>query len=218
MKKTMSAILGIFACSFVFSAVEFMGFNAEIQNNAVLLTWSTATETENIGFILERKTDSLGAWNPLDSYLTNDSLLGQGTVSFQSDYAYADSSVMTGETYHYRISGVDEGGSIGLLDSLSITVSETSVQDIVPNEFSLRCYPNPFNPSLTISYQLTTGSRVKASVYNIAGMPVENLLNRDMEAGAHELIWNARGNPSGVYFLKMIAGDMVRSQKLILLK
>jgi len=218
MKKIILFVLVSFLCSGLFSAVEFMGFDAEIQDGNVLLTWSTATETANQGFILERKTNSLAAWGPLTSYLDSDDLLGQGTVSYQTDYSYVDTSVVEQETYYYRISGVDEASNIGVLDSLSITVGETSVKQILPDDFSLKCYPNPFNPIIAISFQLSTFSSLNASIYNSKGILVEKLLDKNISSGAHKLIWNAKNNPSGIYILKLRAGNITKTQKLVLMK
>ena len=203
--------------SLLFSAVEFIEFNAKTSDMSVELSWSTATETENLGFIIERKTDSLSTWIPLVSYLNEEALQGQGTVSTQTDYSYTDTTVAIG-TYYYRLSGVNHGNTIGLLDSLSITVSETSVNNILPDEFELTCYPNPFNPSVAISFSLSTISRVKASIYDINGRLIEYLVNSDRPAGLNKLVWNADDMHSGVYILVMIAGDETRSRKLILMK
>ena len=195
-----------------------MEFDAEIQDGNVLLNWSTATETANQGFILERKTDPLAAWGPLTSYLSCDDLLGQGTVTYQTDYSYLDTTVVEQETYYYRISGVDEASNIGVLDSLSITVSETSVKQILPNDFNLKCYPNPFNPTIAISFQLSTNSSINASIYNSKGILVEELLDKNISSGAHKLIWNAKTNPSEIYILKIRAGNITQTQKLVLMK
>ena len=218
MKKIILFILGLFLYSGLFSAVEFMSFDAEIQDGNILLTWSTATETANQGFILERKTDSLAAWGPLTSYLDSDDLLGQGTVTYQTDYSYVDTTVVEQETYYYRISGVDEASNIGLLDSLWIAVGETSTKNILPDDFVLKCYPNPFNPSVVISMQHTIAGNVVINIYNTQGILVKEFVKGYFEAGKHEVIWNASRMPSGVYIVNMTAKDLIRTQKLILMK
>jgi len=84
-------------------------------------------------------------------------------------------------------------------------------------------YPNPFNPSTTIYYQLPENSEVNLSVYNIKGQKVKTLVNEVLPAGEHSAIWNGRdsnGNrvSSGIYFYKLKAGDYREVRKMILIK
>ena len=79
-------------------------------------------------------------------------------------------------------------------------------------------YPNPFNPSSTINYGLNTEGHVEIMVYDATGRMIAELVNQNQEAGYHSIVWNASNQASGMYFAKMIAGDVVQTQKLILLK
>ena len=79
-------------------------------------------------------------------------------------------------------------------------------------------YPNPFNPTTTLSFALPVISHVILEVYNIIGRLIYELINSNMDAGYHSVIWNADNNASGVYFVKMVAGDFVNTQKLMLVK
>ena len=199
-------------------AVEFIGIEASIQDLKVVLTWSTATETANLGFILERKTDSLASWESHANYLNNDALVGQGTVSTQSNYTYTDSLVTNGETYFYRISGIDYANNIGLLDSLSILVGEVGIKPMVPSDFILTAYPNPFNSRIAISYQLSASSQIEMNIYNTRGLLVEQLFEGWVDEGKYGLIWDASGMSSGVYIVKMEAGEFFHSHKIVLMK
>lgn len=200
-------------------AVEFIGIEASIQDLKVVLTWSTATETENQGFILEKKTDSLAVWNPLSSYINNDDLRGQGTVSSTTNYTYTDSLVTNGETYFYRILGIDNANNIGLLDSLSILVGEVGIKPKVPSDFILTAYPNPFNPRTIISMQYAEISHAAVNIYNVQGVLVEKLFNDWVDAGNCDLAWDAGMMPSGVYVCVLsIDGKLVASQKLVLVR
>ena len=221
-KKNIIALFGLLmTCgilSAVPSAVEFLGMTASLQDVSVILNWSTATETENQGFILERKTDSLSSWNPLASYINSDALVGQGTVSAQTDYTYTDSLVTIGETYFYRISGIDNANNIGLLDSLSITIGDVGLSPIIPDAFTLTVYPNPFNPRTVIDIHNFRSDNSVINIYNIQGDLVDQLMNGFVEAGNVELTWDASEMPSGVYIVRMLAGKTMRSQKIVLLK
>ena len=93
-------------------------------------------------------------------------------------------------------------------------------QDIaIPVEFSLgRAYPNPFNPATTLRFALPTISEVSLTVYNLQGRQVISLVSGNMDAGYHSVDWNADKYPSGVYFVKMVAGNYISTQKLMLIK
>jgi hypothetical protein len=89
----------------------------------------------------------------------------------------------------------------------------------LPATFSLnRAYPNPFNPATTLSFALPIETEVSLTVYNLLGREVISLVNGNMEAGYHSVVWNADTHASGVYFVKMVAGSFISTQKLMLVK
>ena len=79
-------------------------------------------------------------------------------------------------------------------------------------------YPNPFNPSSTIKYGLKNEGHVEIMVYDATGRLVDELVNQHQAAGYHSITWNASNQASGMYFAKMVVGDVVQTQKLVLLK
>ena len=81
-----------------------------------------------------------------------------------------------------------------------------------------RAYPNPFNPTTTLSFAIPIDSEVFLSIYNLQGREVVSLVNGNMDAGYHSVVWNADSYSSGVYFVKMVAGEFVNTQKLMLVK
>ncbi len=88
-----------------------------------------------------------------------------------------------------------------------------------PAEFALRQnFPNPFNPSTIIGYDLPARSRVLMTVFNTLGQHVAALQNGEQEAGYHEVKFDASGLPSGMYFYRLQAGDYVATKKLLLLR
>ena len=99
------------------------------------------------------------------------------------------------------------------------TFGLSHVVDIMPEDYSLsRAYPNPFNPVTTLSFTLPVETEVSIAVYNLYGREVFSLINGNMQAGYHSIVWNANSYSSGVYFVKMIAGEFVNTQKLMLVK
>jgi len=99
-------------------------------------------------------------------------------------------------------------------------ISIINLTDIfLPTEVSFgNAYPNPFNPTTTLSFAIPIDSEVSLSIYNLQGREVVSLINGNMEAGYHSVVWNADSHSSGVYFVKMVAGDYISTQKLMLVK
>jgi hypothetical protein len=79
-------------------------------------------------------------------------------------------------------------------------------------------YPNPFNPLTTISYSLTEPSHVLLEIYNLLGQRVEVVVDKRMNPGSYTQVWQASNAPSGVYFLRIKAGDFEDTRKMVLLK
>jgi hypothetical protein len=99
----------------------------------------------------------------------------------------------------------------------------TGVGEGVPRSLNLRTYPNPFNPEVQISFVNPSRGMVNATVYDVSGRRVATLVSRIMEAGSRTLAWNGmdeNGNPSasGVYFLRLGAGALRATTKLVLLR
>ncbi|MFQ5607215.1 MAG: FlgD immunoglobulin-like domain containing protein, partial [Candidatus Zixiibacteriota bacterium] len=113
--------------------------------------------------------------------------------------------------------------------ALFTTDIQTDVDDggtgsIVPKHFELhQNFPNPFNPTTTISYSLPQRAEVTVTIYNILGEKVRVFTEGRKSAGRHSVTWNSRnesGKPvaSGVYFYKVQAGEFSASRKMVLLK
>jgi 5-hydroxyisourate hydrolase-like protein (transthyretin family) len=89
----------------------------------------------------------------------------------------------------------------------------------VPDEFILQpAYPNPFNPATQLKYGLRENVLVMISIYDILGRQVVELVNTEQQAGYHQVIWDGNHHASGLYFVKMTAGDYISTQKLMLVK
>ena len=91
--------------------------------------------------------------------------------------------------------------------------------DILPSAYSLdKAYPNPFNPTTTIGFNLSNPSYVDVTVYDITGRVVENLVGEFKSQGSHKVVWNASAMSSGVYFVQLNVDGFVDTQKLMLIK
>lgn len=113
-------------------------------------------------------------------------------------------------------------------DSITVDIPPlVSVKDVassIPAEFELyQSYPNPFNPTTTIKYQLpdqvwNDNVNVSLKVYDILGRAVATLVNKKQKPGYYEISWDAKNNSSGIYFYKIQAGKFVKTKKLVVLK
>ncbi len=99
-------------------------------------------------------------------------------------------------------------------------IDVTSVKNNVstPENFKLNIYPNPFNPSATISYSIPNSSNVSISIYNTLGEKVTGLLDEYKNSGSYHLTWSAKGLPSGVYFCVIRTKNLTESKKIMLIK
>lgn len=92
-------------------------------------------------------------------------------------------------------------------------------KNALPGMFSLaQNYPNPFNPSTTISFQLPERSFVVLKVFDMLGREVATVVRQSLDAGFHEVEWNASREPSGVYYYRIDAGKNSAVKKLLLMK
>ena len=183
-----------------FVPVELTSFSAVSNGNNVNVSWSTATETNNNGFELFRNNQKI-------TFVS-----GNGTTTERKSYSFIDENLTSGK-YNYQLFQVDYDGTRSLVAKSEVEVSS------VPNNFSLsQNYPNPFNPTTTIKFALPTTSNVKLTIYNTIGKEVAVLVNGNMEAGSHNVSWNAGNNTSGMYFFKLEAGNFTATKKMMLIK
>ena len=92
-------------------------------------------------------------------------------------------------------------------------------QNNIPKEFALRPnYPNPFNPSTNIQYDVPKVTNVTLKVYDIRGREVATLVSENKQPGSYIVTFDAGNYASGVYFYKLSAGDFTRTMKMILVK
>jgi len=179
--------------------VELASFTVSVVNNGVELNWTTASETNNYGFEVQRGTDE-------KSFQRIGFVAGNGTTTAQHLYKFADRDLTAG-TYYYRLKQIDTDGTI--------TFSEILRADLatVVREYALQQnYPNPFNPTTTIAFSLKEDGLVKLRLFNMLGQQVVELVNGQLKAGAHTAILDARNLSSGTY-LYVLEVNGFRAQK-----
>ena len=98
-------------------------------------------------------------------------------------------------------------------------MSIVNLTDTLPLEVSLEsAYPNPFNPTTTLSFVVPSDMNVTLSIYDMRGRLVDELVNDLHKRGNHQVVWNADQYSSGVYMVKLITGSTMQVQKVMLVK
>ncbi|MFC1784517.1 FlgD immunoglobulin-like domain containing protein [Candidatus Neomarinimicrobiota bacterium] len=207
--------------------VELTSFTVEATDNGVLCKWTTESETENLGFILEKRTQG-GNWAELASYkddVEDNPLEGMGNYSGYKDYEYLDKLVQPNVTYEYRLADVDHKGVVTYQSTRIVTAGQTQQAAVIDKFAVAPAYPNPFNPSTTITYIIPNndGTVVQVSVYDITGNLVRTLLNTKQESGNYSIVWDGKDNngkivPGGTYFSSIKYGNESKTIKMMMLK
>lgn len=185
--------------------VELTSFTAELNGNFAELNWMTATEKNNSGFEVQRKTGS--NWEKISF------IQGHGTTTNENSYSFRDDiSHLNSKAIYYRLKQIDYNGTFEYSPEVMVSKS-------VPTDFSLmQNFPNPFNPTTRISYSVPASTHVILKVYDSNGSEVTTLINGNQEAGNHIVNFNASNFASGIYYYTITAGSFSDTKKMILMK
>ncbi len=184
--------------------VELTSFAATSNEGNVILNWATATETNNRGFDVERKSMN-------SEYQKVGYVAGFGTSTEPKSYSFADNNINAGN-YTYRLKQIDFNGSYSYSNEVNVKVTS-------PLQYSLeQNYPNPFNPNTTIKYSMPEDGFVKLKVYNLLGEEIISLVNNEQKAGRYEVVFDASRFASGVYYYRLETSKYTSIKKMILLK
>jgi hypothetical protein len=175
-------------------------------------------------------TEVIVTWNNVDNrqirqnkiwyykIIRNDSVIV--TPDF-SQTAYYDRVPINGlnvykmTAVNYDFWGSDSSNTVTVDNTTGVIENENSF----PQEFVLsQNYPNPCNPSTTISFTLPSRSFVTLKIFDLLGREVSTIVSGELQAGSYTRQWNAANMASGVYFYGLTAGSFVETKKLILLK
>ncbi len=210
--------------------VSLIYFEAEYVDDNVIIYWATQFETDNAGWNIYRSETG----NFEDAIIINSELIpGAGTTTTITNYLFIDEdNLIPGQTYHYWLESVSGSGETMIWGPITVTIPQAGTDDhqLPIGDLQLSNYPNPFNPSTTISFSLTAKD-AKIEIYNIKGQKIRTLecINHvDAEAteslSHYSIIWNGtdeKNQPvsSGIYFYKLSSGDkIIAAKKCLLLK
>jgi hypothetical protein len=190
----------------------------ESQDEHPLLSWDSNSEPDLDEYKIYRQKDYEG-WNMI------------GTTT---NTTYTDSDVTTtylhGDDFYYKITAIDvnddESGFSNTVwiearwEKRIIVYDDTENNDVelYNNTYLANNYPNPFNPSTVISYQLSENTYVNLIICNSLGQKVKELVNSHQGKGLYNVEFNAGNLPSGLYFYKLQAGEFRDVKRMLLEK
>jgi hypothetical protein len=185
--------------------VELNNFTSSTAGNSVTLFWSTATEKNNYGFEIERKSLN-------NDYMRIGFNKGKGTTTEINNYAYTDKNLPSG-IYMYRLKQRDLNGEYKYYNLAGeIKIGQPAAYSLSQN------YPNPFNPSTRIKYSIKNTVPVKIEIYDILGRKTATIVNEIKQPGEYEFSFNGNNLASGIYFYKLTAGTFTQIRKMQMLK
>lgn len=157
------------------------------------------------------------------TFITGNSTSTWKSFTLPMTYSSADSATLYFSAFWPNTpTDGPNGNSVLYIDNLSfdnlITSISLSSKELPSNYILTQNYPNPFNPTTKIKFGLPERSIVKLAVYDILGREVSTLVNQELEAGYHEVKFNAGNLSSGVYFYQLRSGLFVETKKLTLIK
>ncbi len=185
--------------------VEMMRLEGHIVEGGIEITWSTASESNNYGFEIQRSQ------NINSNFKTIGFVRGKGTSTELNEYRFVDISVGT-STYYYRLLQIDSNGNHSILNTIRIDMTLPFKVHLNQN------FPNPFNNTTTISYNLPEKSDVQLIIYDLTGKKINSLIRENQTSGYYNIVWNASGLASGHYYCILTAGLIKEAINLQLIK
>jgi len=188
-------------------------FTAERGEDAtVVLRWVTLSESNTLGFEIERAVDE-SVFGTVPGSFTP----GRGTALGTHHYQYTDRMPPRGRL-RYRLRQQDLDGEVYYSDA--VTLEPLLVRDgALPLAFALaQNYPNPFNPRTTIRYTLPERTRVVLIVMDLLGQEVATLVDEVQGAGEWSVTFDGGEVASGAYVYRLMAGTFLQSRRMMLLR
>jgi len=179
------------------------------QSPTPTMKWNNLSTA--MSYRLQISTDSTFASTTLDS-----NGIAIDSVSVPSG------KLTNGNKYYWRVNATNSAGTSSWSTKFNFTVSATGANSTIseiPKAYNLyNNYPNPFNPTTKIKFDIPTNGFTKIAIYDMLGREIKTLVNENLTAGAYEMEWNAISYASGIYFYKMTANSFTSIKKMALIK
>lgn len=201
--------------------VELSSFTATpVTSGFVRMDWITQSETGVQGFYVYRNTiDNIASAEMVSP------LIQATNTSVETSYSFTDREVPGDGTYYYWLQNQDINGSSDFFGPIMATV-QTGDNDTPDAPLGTRLnapYPNPFNPSLTVSFDMVKADNVQIYIYNAKGQLIRTLLNAAKNTGYHRVVWDGKTDSgvavtTGMYYVKMVSDKYKATHKVMMMK
>jgi hypothetical protein len=198
--------------------VELSSFHAIYSEARVELQWITESESNSWGFNVYRSLDKDKNYSQINARL----IKAAGNSTQRRIYRFQDNRVEEDITYWYQLQQIDIDGATQFFGPISMSTS--SAISHVPQLFDFyENYPNPFNPSTTLQFDLPSSEHVLMEIFDISGKKVKTLVDEQLSAGSYPVLWDGTNFDNqqvsaGAYFCRIIAGSFQQVNKMMLLK
>lgn len=196
-------------------------------NNTALqqFTWSSAGSHPSLRYKFKIKKVGGGA---VEYSYTSDNGGADTVISLRKSFldslalligTTGDSVRCTWKSWAYN--GYDSSGTAStfLVTFVRTNVGISVISTEVPGRFGLYFnYPNPFNPSTVIKFDMAKQQNVSIEIFDMLGRKTESLVNERLQPGKYEVTFNGAGYPSGIYYYRMQTGDFSETRKMLLVK
>jgi hypothetical protein len=193
--------------------VELSAFTANYSNGASTLQWTTQSENNNLGWNVYRsETDEVASGEQVNYQMIE----GAGTTTEPTDYGFTDENeILPYTTYWYWIESVEQSGSTNLHGPAIVTTEDPSIIELPETTLLKSAYPNPFNPSTVIEFDIKENETGTLTIFNTKG---QIIVSETFDTGYHQYKWNADDLSSGVYFYKLRTESFSKVHKMLMLK
>ena len=172
--------------------VELNSFIANVNENNVILNWSTSSELNNRGFEIERSNDKTN-WEMIMF------INGNGTTTEINKYTFTDNLCgNNSQNLYYRLKQIDFDGTFEYSKIIEIAIETPSTFLLSQN------YPNPYNPETNIDYRIPEETFVNITLYDITGRKINELVNEKKRPGYYTLKLKGGDLSSGIYFYRLL--------------
>lgn len=184
--------------------VELAGIDVDAREGEATLSWTTAREANGVAFAVDRRLDG-AAYQPVGA------VDGRGGES--QTYTFTDRGLpFTAQTLQYRLRVTDADGTDAVLDSVSAEIA-------LPDRVELRApFPSPLVDGTTLRYVLPEAAPVTIRLYDVLGRRVATLADGPETAGRKTAPLDASRLAPGTYFVRLTAGDEVRTRKVAVVR
>ncbi len=206
--------------------VELSAFTAvATAEDFVNISWTVQSETNISGYFIIR-----GLQNNIETALMIPAFINATNSAQEHSYSFTDKEVTPNNIYFYWLQSVEFSLQTELFGPIMVKVGNPTGGETVPSTLGTQLignYPNPFNPSTSVSFSVANPSDVSIDIYNVKGQLVKNLYNSFVPANKVnqriDVLWKGRDNKgqavaSGVYYTKMTAGKHTEFKKMLMMK